>query len=392
MNPTAFTDLLDRYYNRSCTEEEKAQLFQLLQDPQYDVLLKEWIARVELLTGDILELPKPAADSILASIFNASSPSKPIPVAHRVHFLRTAWFRYAAILLLIASTATYIYQTRRPSMETASQQPISMPDILPGGNKAILTLADGRRIVLDSAANGALASQGDTRIIKLDAGSLAYNAGSSNGEVWYNTVSTPKGGQYQVVLPDGSKVWLNAASSIRFPTTFTKTREVTVTGETYMEVTPDATKPFLVNANDIQVQVLGTSFNINAYQDENAWKTTLVDGSIRVGRGKDIVTLKPGQQALVNKNDFIKVNRDANVAEALAWKNGLFTFEEADVPAVMRQLGRWYDVDIVYEGAIPARQFVGKIFREMTLNKVVKVLGNNGINCRIEGRTIRVQP
>lgn len=272
----------------------------------------------------------------------------------------------------------------------------------PGTNKAILTLADGKQIVLDEAKNGNLADQGNTKVIKLN-GQIAYNEfamavpNGKNAAVAYNTVTTPRGGQYQLILADGSRVWLNAESSLRFPTSFQgKERRVELAGEGYFEIAKDATKPFIVKINTTseekdEVEVLGTHFNIMAYNDEGIVKTTLLEGSVKINRNNKIAMLKPGQQAKL-QNQSIKVVEDVDTDEAIAWKNGYFQFTSANLQQVMRQIARWYDVDISYEGKIPERKFGGKISRDNNASEVLKVLELSKVKFRIENRKIIVTP
>lgn len=322
-----------------------------------------------------------------------SDPYPPSPV-HRIHFLKTTWFRYAAVLLLIAGTATFLYLNNRPQKETAKASSEKVMDIQPGGNKAVLTLSDGTRIVLDSAQNGNLANQGTTKIVKLDAGSLAYTSdGKAIGVIGTNTITTPKGGQYQVILPDGTKVWLNAASSVTFPASFVKERQVTVTGEAYFEVAADKTKPFYVVANQSTIEVLGTSFNINAYTDEPVTATTLINGRVRVRQGGAPVLLQPGEQVNAAAGQPLRVVK-GDIEKVIAWKNGLFNFEDVRLKEVMRQLARWYDVEVSYAPNIRDMEFWGKMGRNLTLSQVLKGLEGAGFHFKIsdDGKRLIVVP
>ena len=302
----------------------------------------------------------------------------------------------AAAVLVISLSISYFLFTQKNEDTIAVTQTTGQQkkDLTPGRNTAVLTLGDGSAIVLDDAQNGALANQGNTTIIKLDDGQLAYNASKEiTGEVLYNTMTTPRGGQYKLVLPDGSSVWLNAASSIRYPTSFPgKERKVEITGEVYFEVAKNAAKPFKVLVNDMEVAVLGTHFNINAYSDEAATQTTLLEGSVSISKGDNKKLLKPGQQAQLNKPGDIKIINDVNIASVMAWKNGYFSFDNTDMAAVMRQISRWYDVDIVYEGKIPDRKFGGEISRSSNALQVLRILEESKVRFRIEGRKIIVQP
>jgi ferric-dicitrate binding protein FerR (iron transport regulator) len=264
--------------------------------------------------------------------------------------------------------------------------------------------------VLDSANNGALRQQGTTKLIKLDSGRLVYKAISASPQMaalQYNTISTPRGGQYQVVLPDGTKVWLNASSSLRFPTAFNGgERAVDLAGEAYFEVTKEST-PFKVHvypsATSIAagngghpahtIEVLGTHFNVNAYDDESALEATLLEGSIKLEKGNEQVLLKPGQQAIsARAGGAIRVIPDADVDAAIAWKDGYFQFDGAGIEAVMRQLARWYDVDVRYEGPVTERQFAGQMPRGVNLSEVLRILEESNVHFRIEGKKLVVMP
>jgi len=253
-------------------------------------------------------------------------------------------------------------------------------------------MANGNIVVLDSIQNGTLSQQGNPAIQKQQ-GSLIYAAAAnSNTAMEYNTLTVPRGGQYHLVLSDGSQVWLNAASSLRFPVAFTgNTREVEMTGEAYFEIAKNRDKPFHVKANATQVEVLGTHFNVNAYAEEQAIKTSLLEGSVRVSNGSFSNRIRPGEQAAVNnKNGGIDV-ATADMDAVMAWKNGLFEFQGADIATIMRQVARWYDVEIVFAGKTPARKFEGKISRNAQLPEVLKILELSNIQFRVEGKKIIVQ-
>ena len=248
-------------------------------------------------------------------------------------------------------------------------------DIPPGSNKAVLTLADGSTIMLDDVRNGLLAEQGNTIVLKLD-GKLTYKVSKpGTANLLYNKVSTPRGGQYQVVLPDNSRVWLNAGSSLYFPTVFKgKERRVEITGEAYFEVAKKADMPFIVKVKNAEVQVLGTHFNVMAYDQELVMKTTLLEGSVRFLNGNTSNILKPGQETQLSKNGHLKVKNNVDVSKVVAWKNGFFHFEKADIQTVMRQLSLWYDVDVVYTNNQIQDLFYADIPKNTTLSDVLKAL------------------
>jgi len=311
----------------------------------------------------------------------------------------------ASIIFVLLATGAYFWFNKQQPVVAKTEERFKN-DVAPGGNKAILTLGDGSTIILDSAQNGKISEQGTTSVSKINNSLLAYNANiNSSKTVLYNIVSTPAGGQYQVVLPDGSKVWLNAVSSLRFPTAFTgKERTVELTGEAYFEIAKDKNKPFNVMVNGMQVEVLGTHFNVMAYNDENAIKTTLLEGAVKVmtqplspkgGQEKGgYEILKPGQQAQVNNSPSgdggIQVIDDADMEEAVAWKNGFFQFRKTDLKTILRQAQRWYDVDVVYEADIP-QGFFANIPRDMPISKLLNLLElTDYVHFKIEGRKITV--
>jgi transmembrane sensor len=311
----------------------------------------------------------------------------------------TWWIMYrsAAAILILSLACYWVYTLQlKKDKPVVVAVPASQPEtneVLPGSNKAMLTLGDGSLISLDDARNGEVASQGGTQISKLANGQVVYNAAVKADEILFNTLTTPRGGQFKLTLPDGSNVWLNSSSSIRYPTAFAgKERKVQVTGEAYFEIAHDASKPFLVSVNDMDIRVLGTHFNVNAYNDEAAVKTTLLQGSVSLSKAGIATLLRPGQQAQLGSAGNFKLVDDVDVDEVVAWKNGYFSFTKADLQTVMRQIARWYDVDITYEGAVPDRQFGGKIGRNSNISEVLKILQETKVNFRIVGKKIIVTP
>jgi ferric-dicitrate binding protein FerR (iron transport regulator) len=301
----------------------------------------------------------------------------------------------AASILIGLSLSGYFFLHKQPAQQISQNK---VQDIAPGGNKAILTLSNGQKVSLTDAENGNIAQQSGTQIKKAQNGQVVYLAnslstkGANAKEVVYNTISTPRGGQWQLILPDGSRVWLNAASSITFPTAFTSNnRIVKITGEAYFEVVHNAAKPFRVTTKDQTIEDIGTHFNINAYDDEGSIRTTLVEGSVKVSNATGSATLTPGQQSIVQNDNKIVVTQ-ADLDEAIAWKNGLFHFDRADIQTIMREFARWYDVDVQYNGNIPRMAFNGNIDRNSNASVALQVLSVAGVNFKIEGKKIIVQP
>lgn len=293
----------------------------------------------------------------------------------------------AASVLAVCLAGGYYYFDKTNHPIPAAQ--ISPQDLTPGGDHATLTLSDGSQIRLDNASNGILARDGEMMIRKVEQGLVTYSGKGLFAENQFNTITAPTGGKYSVVLPDGSRAWLNAESSIRFPTVFAKNeRKVSIAGEVYFEITPDKQKPFLVDVQGIQsIKVLGTHFNVNAYGDEAAVTTTLLEGSVVVSpanKNDKTVRLKPGDQASLSGKGTIQVEKDVNTEGVIAWKNGFFQFEKANIKTVMRQLSRWYNVDVTYEGVASERTFSGKINRSVNASEVLEILQFTGVNFRIE--------
>lgn len=293
----------------------------------------------------------------------------------------------AASFLMVVSVGWYLFSYHgSPAIETAS-----MEDFQAGSNKAELTLADGQKIILDNATNGKLALQGNTVISKTADGKVMYGNQGDNGAVVTNTMRTPRGGQYHLVLADGTGVWLNAASSITYPSSFNSdVREVEITGEIYFEVAHNAAKPFRVKSTNQTVEVLGTHFNINAYENESGVSTTLLEGSVRVVAGAAKRVIRPGQQARLNGSQ-INV-QEVDIDEAIAWKDGYFDFTDSNIQSVMRQISRWYDVDVEFEGPITKETFTGKIPKTFNLGKTIEVMQmSKSVKLTVQGRRIMVR-
>lgn len=267
-------------------------------------------------------------------------------------------------------------------------------DILPGGNRATLTLADGSVVVLDTLQSGSISNQGNANVLKSGDGELLYRvqAAGSESVVMVNKVSTPRGGQYRVLLSDGTAVWLNAASSLKYPVAFNgKERKVELIGEGYFEVAQDAQKPFIVNIGGMDVKVLGTSFNINGYSDEDDLKVTLVEGKVEVDATGQRALLFPGNQARLGfQSQKLDVIKSADVAAATAWKNGYFDLNGLDLQQMLRQISRWYNIDIEYQGIIPKLQFGGKIQKSLPLSSVVDILKMSNVNVYVTKDNIMI--
>lgn len=400
------TYLLESISSSQASAEEYEELIRLIDsDPTGDIVSRmNKFHKTDSITPGaydesywrtVLQEVLSAGKSIEGS-FDEEEETPVVAPVHRVHFLKRRWWAAAAVLVLLGASIWLFLRTPEQGITKTTTAQELKNDVAPGGNKAILTLADNSTIILDSAANGKLAEQGKTDVIKSGNGELVYDAKAltiDHSPLTYNMLSTPRGGQYQLVLPDGSKVWLNAASSIRYPTAFASNeRSVDITGEAYFEVAKDAKKPFRVHfisaGRKGAVEVLGTHFNINAYNDEPASKTTLLQGSIKVTKETASVILKPGEQTSVSQSSQPSQPIRVQTNEVVAWKDGLFKFQGADLPTVMRQLVRWYNVEVVYEKGVPQLSFGGDISRNSNLSQVLKILELSGVHARIEQRKV----
>ncbi|WP_460639043.1 FecR domain-containing protein [Larkinella harenae] len=387
--------LIQKYKAGTLTPEERA-------------LLESWyhsVARTKALEA----LPDDLEDR-LDAIWDAlpvhqTAPEKRLPTTRP---FRIGWVAAAATVLMVCSLALYWFYKPEVRQPIAHVNPISR-DIAPGDNRALLTLADGSTIVLNDARTGELARQGDATIRKPQEGQIVFAPqlssvpSSRTAPTRYNVLSTPRAGQYQIKLPDGTTVWLNAVSTLRFPTAFSSTeRRVEVTGEAYFAVTPQLRNgkkiPFRVVAGRQTIEVLGTEFNINSYPDEAFVRTTLLEGSVQVrvadNAASDVV-LRPGQQARLAHpsqpaSSSSLVVQEVDTEGVISWKNGYFRFEQANLPELMRQIARWYDVEVEFEGTPREREFVGQIERRANLSKVLKILELGGVRFRVEGKKIIV--
>lgn len=376
------------------TDEEYLILFE---KHQANMATPEELARFKayLETVELPDLPWDEArmgaeldtrNSIFGRLQQATQPLRPKR--------RRQWAGLLGLLALLVVGLGYWSMRTRKAAPVAATKPAKPQPLAAGRNQALLTLADGRTVLLDQAHLGLLAQQGGSQVQKTADGQLRYAASAPTAsQPLYNTVATPRGGQYQLTLPDGSQVWLNAASSLRFPVAFTGAeRRVELTGEAYFEVAKDARHPFKVAARGAEVTVLGTHFDVQAYDDEPALAATLLEGAVRLGQGTQQALLRPGQQARCWPQGTIQVH-EVDVQHAVAWKNGYFVFNDEPIEAIMRQVSRWYDVDVHYQSTLTNKDFNGKISRYKDAADVLRVLELTGaVHFTTEGRRITVQP
>jgi transmembrane sensor len=381
MERQRFLNLLDKYTSGQATRQEQN-------------LLEEYYKRLDTLSE--LELTEQEEETFQQTILQnirtrIAIDEQEIKLISRRSY--RIWYVAAASVLLILGIGGYFYSGKTgPAAPQITKTPAN--DISPGSNRAILTLSNGKEIVLTGAADGILASQDATKIIKKANGELAYKvedeAEGPDLQLTYNTITIPRGGQYQVILPDGSKVLLNSASSLTYPIQFKgRQRSVTLKGEAYFEVAKNKTMPFVVTANDVEVRVLGTHFNISAYGDDATTTTTLLEGAVRINKGKTTALLNPGQQGIAKTNLSTVSIQNANIEEVMGWTKGHFVFADLSIKEVMKIAGRWYDIDVEYRGNVQAKKFGGTTSRYSNITELLdymKITG--GVNYKIEGRRV----
>ena len=407
MSKDKLADLLHQYFNNTISPADCAELIRYVNDTEPEKLAalidKELTAND---TGtDFTGLQAQTVfDRIRSDPRYARSSAEVLIIPSKAPFLHIKyWLSAAAILLCCIIGATFMRKVGQP-VSVADNQVVKPRQphvtIKPGGIKATLTLAGGQIISLNDAGSGLLARTGNTSIQKTHDGQIIYNLDVSNirhtdpvnAERTYNTLSTGKGGEYQVTLPDGTKVWLNSASSLIYPTEFTGSeRQVKLTGEAYFEVAKNKEKPFYVDINKVQVRVLGTHFNITAYNDDDQMTATLLEGAVRIIKNSRQSLLKPGEQAVINNtNDRIAVS-DANVNKAMAWKNGYFIFNEETLESIMKKVSRWYDVQVEYQGYFSDQKFGGTFNMDKSITELLHNLEKIGnVHFKVEESKIIV--
>ncbi|RDC58587.1 FecR family protein [Pedobacter chinensis] len=382
MNQDELQHLLSKYNSQTATPEEKR-------------VVEEWYEHVngnepDAGNSDLFAVKNKIHKKIQRGIKKKRNHTKLKLKSFYINLFR------AAVLILALLGGTYLYLKQSDSGASTKVSLSKEKPIKPGGNNAVLLLADGSQVILNEAVDGQVVDQPGVKITKTKSGELVYRfIGKSNlEEAQFNTVTTPRGGQYHLILVDGTGVWLNAGSSIKFPTVFSgASRKVEVTGEVYFEVSKNKSKPFIVNTDQSEIKVLGTHFNINAYPDEDYQRTTLLEGSIEISKGREKQLLSPGQQASISKSsDVIKLKEIDDVEAVVAWKNGYFQFEKADLQSVMRQISRWYDTEVSYNGQIPVKEYNGKLPRNAEVKKLIEMLSYTGIHCKVERNQITVNP
>lgn len=396
--------LLDKYLSEDIQSPEREELFNFLKSPDHQEQLEKTIDDQLLQRSFEVDVDEDTKAELLRHFEPVLHPNK-LPAVQRV-FPMKKWSWAAAVVLVAASAIGIAVWPDRKGANPDSGRPsvAATANIQPGSNKAVLTLSDGTTVLLDSMANGAIAQQGNVSVMKLPNGEIRYDAsGSPHQEILENTMTTPQGGHYQLVLPDGTKVWLNAASSITYPVAFVGTqRQVKVTGEVYLEVAKNEKMPFSVDVDGkTQVRVLGTSFNINAYPDDGRIRTTLIEGRVKLSRPADSpatgVTLQPGQQAVLKaaaatEHDpaaAFTVNR-VDVEQVLAWKNGIFSLTGRSFGSIMNEVERWYDIQVQYGNDMADFTITGEMDRGVQLDDLLRFLRQYDLNVQLNGRILTI--
>lgn len=393
-NQSYLRELFKKVVANQCSTDELETFFRLVRElPDNEALVAELDNYWDETYAAVQPGEQSKGDELYARVLRGANANQPPAIsAHRVRFLKTAWFRYAAAILIIIGIGAYFYtyQTSKPVV-TKTNTVAGVP--APGTNRATLTLANGQKIFIDSAGQGILASEGGANIEKTGDGNIIYKGSGVNQELQYNILSVPRGSQLaSIVLSDGSKVYLNAASSLKYPVIFSAhERRVEITGEAYFEIAKDAKRKFVVANGNIETEVLGTSFNVNTYADEPAAKITLVEGKVKVSSNNKSIIIQPGEQVEAHANE-IKRNDNVDIEEVVAWKNGRFLFNSADIETIMRQVARWYDVDVVYEKKT-TETISGALPRSENVSQLLKILEATGkVDFKINGKQIIVKP
>jgi transmembrane sensor len=364
--------LLTRYLDGRATIEQEAELFGMVDNYSKDPEFREVIEELWEVAEPFENYNQDEWDSLIEHVLAEKQEKK----TKGIFYIKYAKYAAAAaVIALMVFVGKQLWVKEKINDSVAV-----VHDVQPGKVGAILKLSDGREVLLDTASNGTILNDFN----KKDGAISIQSATAESATVEYATLETPLGRTMQLTLADGTEVWLNAGSSIRFPTAFkTGTRMVTISGEAYFEVAKDKNKPFVVETRTDKIEVLGTHFNVNTYVDEGNVKTTLLEGSVKVGTA----VIRPGEQYEDGKVNMV------NTEQVVAWKNGAFSFDNADIQMVMRQLARWYDVEVKYEGGVPEiRDFKGEIGRGLTLAQVLKVLAQTRVHYRIEGKTLTILP
>jgi ferric-dicitrate binding protein FerR (iron transport regulator) len=381
--------LLKRYFGKTCTEEERRELSRFILEAKDDRDFKELLEKIWYNFTPRDSMPQEKSNLIIDSILKEEASQR---TEFKAGLRKMIWWRVAAaaMLVLIFSVGGYFIYFNRNAKQSPIAKATKYDVSAPNNSKARLTLGDGTIVYLDSTQKGSIVLQGNVKVVKNGDGQISYIG--TNNKIIYNTLSNPRGSRViKLLLSDGSKVWLNSGSSLRYPTAFIgNERKVEITGEAYFEVTHNTAMPFKVKKGDNEIKVLGTHFNVNAYDDEPNIKVTLVEGYVNVNSANASIKLNPGEQAQIASSGEISMNKEVNVNEVIAWTEGFFEFENMQLPDIMRQIARWYDVEVVYKLPNHKKQFGGRISRNLSLTSVLNLLERNGVHFKLEGNKITV--
>ncbi|MCO6497911.1 MAG: FecR domain-containing protein [Chitinophagaceae bacterium] len=390
--------LIDHYFSGNLEESESDRLLQLIKndDPLTREVLSELLSEKKY-NDEPVDIDQ--MEKTLREVLSSDKPGKPSKGSGKRIFIQRWWWAAASVALIGLIIVVYLAEKKTDNFLAKTGQQASGNSIeAPQTNIATITLHDGTVLYLDNLEEGQIAESGNTKLVKFGDGNIAYQeqTGNSAGEIQYNTLNNPRGSKIiNLKLSDGSRVWLNSESSIRYPVAFVgQDRKVELTGEGYFEVAHDASKPFKVEAGGMEVQVTGTEFNINAYDDQGTIMATLITGSVDVNNnhGK-ILKLSPGKQAVMQTLDHrLELKNDIDINQVTAWKNGFFSFRNSSLKEVMQQISRWYDVNVMYEGTIQPRQFRGIVSKDSKLGEVLKILEESNVRFEVDGRTLKVRP
>lgn len=386
--------LLKIYTQNRATLEEEQELFKIIEIGKDEAIIKKHIKKLHCEYKSNDHVPATDWERLYKQIIEEKNNRTTDPIVRNI-----SWARWvAAAIILLLGTGYYFFKTNKEHKEQKQLAEIGQTkakDIAPPNTvNAVLTLANGQTVILDTTSSGTVALQGAVNVVKLADGQIAYRGTSK--EIQYNTLNNPRGSKViSLLLADGSKVWLNAASSLKYPTSFTGSeRKVEITGEAYFEVAHNPAMPFMVSKGGTNIKVLGTHFNVNAYDDERSLNVTLLEGSVSVmaNHSTQPKVIEPGAQARVDKNGYIQLDNSVDLNEVMAWKNGLFSFKAADIESIMRQVSRWYNVEVVFKTPI-TEKFYAEVSKSTNVSSLLEMLqATKAVQFKIEGNTIVVEP
>lgn len=399
MDQVRITLLISKYFENSLTLEESLELKNLIERLPSDQEIPEVFSEIWSQSANQNPvLAEENKEKLIQNVLQKAGRTAKLPALKMRYFSAAA-----AIIVMVVSTVFFYFSKNTAATQSSNELANTIDSALlqPGYSKATLTLQDGTAIALDSLQEGILfkndevtvLKEEDGKIVFLPQGDFANNGLPIPSKVWTNTVSTPLGGDYKIIMSDGSTIWLNAGSTLQYPSVFSgNERKVQLTGEAFFEVAHNPAMPFYVEVEGTKIKVLGTKFNVNAYQNEEALKTTLIEGKVLISKGNNELVLNPGEQAVTFGNSNVIQKRTANVEEVVAWKNGFFQFERADIATIMRQVSRWYNIEVVFEGKINPIDFSGKISKNVPAQTVLRILEEGGMHFEIYPNKIIVKP